>query len=74
MNPNPNCELDCRFQIGMSSTTLAYFAPIYDKHGNNVNPDRNTTTTQIHCNVCGKSWIGSTRLDSTTYTEIPKEQ
>ena len=73
MNPNPACEQDCRFQMGMSSTTCAYYAPVYDKHGNNLNPDGNTTTTQIHCKVCGKSWIGSTKLGSTTYIEIPNK-
>jgi hypothetical protein len=72
MNPNPICEQECRFQMGMSTTTLMYYAPIYDKHGNNLNPDGNITTTQIHCRVCGKSWVGSTKLGATTYVEIPK--
>jgi hypothetical protein len=74
MNPNPACEQDCRFHIGMSATTCAYYAPVYDKNGKNLNPDGNTTTTQIHCSVCNKSWVGTTRFGATTYIEIPKEK
>jgi hypothetical protein len=69
MNPNPNCELDCRFQRNASMTTDMYYQPVYDKHGNNLNPDGNTTSTTIHCSVCGKNWSASTRYGETTYKE-----
>lgn len=48
---------DCRLHIGRSTTTCMYFQPIYDKRGNNTNPDRNITTTEVHCSSCGKSWV-----------------
>ena len=70
MNPNPTCELDCRFRIGMTSTTCAHYTPIYDKHGNNTNPDGNITTSEVYCNVCGKGWIGRTQYGKTTYKEV----
>lgn len=46
----------CRIQAGASSTTLAYYPPIFDGHDRNVNTGRNTTTTQMRCLVCGKEW------------------
>lgn len=36
-----------------SSCTAAYYPPIY-KDGVNINPDRNTTTTECKCMNCGK--------------------
>lgn len=69
-NPNPDCEKDCRFREGPGQTTLAYYAPIYDKNGNNLNPDGNITTNQIACTVCGKVWQVSTQYGKTTYTKI----
>ena len=44
MDPNPNCQKQCRFVYGMFTTTCMYFQPVYDKHGNNLNPDANITT------------------------------
>ncbi len=53
----PGCSRDdCRIQHGASTTTAAYYPPVYDKHGNNLNPDMNTTTTNKRCLSCGKSW------------------
>ena len=67
-NPDPNCEKDCRFSYGPSSTTAAYYAPIYDKNGVNVNPDGNVTRGSVTCSVCGRAWdtvtqFGQTRFD-----------
>ena len=51
------CDRECKFsQAGPSSTTAMYFAPVYDKEGNNLNPDGNITTTTYQCTECGKSW------------------
>ena len=71
-SPNPNCEKDCRFQHGMSMTTAMYFPPVYDKQGNNLNPDGNTTSCDVTCSTCNKKWNSSTRFGETTYTEISK--
>lgn len=38
-------------------TTLAYYPPIYDGYGNNVNPDLNTTTYRRRCSTCGKEFV-----------------
>ncbi len=69
MNPNPDCQLECRFHWGPSMTTCMYFAPVYDKHGNNLNPDANITTATVNCTVCNKTWTASTRLGDTKFVE-----
>jgi len=57
--PGMRCDTPskCRIQLVHSSTTCAYYPPVYDGYGNNLNPDRNTTTRQMHCSKCGKGWI-----------------
>lgn len=70
MNPNPTCQNDCRFHPGMSMTTAMYFPPVYDKNGNNVNPDGNITSGSINCSVCNKKWHYSTQFDETKYSEV----
>jgi hypothetical protein len=76
MNPNPNCpKSDCLFQeVGPSMTTSMYYAPIYDKHGNNVNPDGNITSGTIKCITCNQEWMYSSRLGKTKFTEMHKIQ
>ena len=70
-NPNPTCQNDnCRFHYGVSMTTSMYFTPVYDKHGNNVNPDGNITSGSVACSTCNKAWTYSTQYDNTTYQEI----
>jgi len=44
------------FRVGSSSQTLAYYQPVY-KDGVNINQDKNTTTTELHCEECGNNWI-----------------
>jgi len=51
-----NTPQKCRIQLVQSSTTCAYYSPVYDGFGNNLNPDRNQTTNQMHCSTCGKDW------------------
>jgi len=41
---------------GPSSSTSVYYPPIYDKQGNNINPDMNITTHPQRCLSCGKTW------------------
>ena len=47
-----------------------YFPPVYDKHGNNVNPDGNITSGSITCNACKKQWFYRTQLGETTFEEV----
>jgi hypothetical protein len=54
------CETPERCRIsanGPGMTTCAYYPPIYDGYGNNINPDRNITTSPMRCATCGKEWI-----------------
>ena len=70
-NPNPDCKKDCRFtECGPAMITAMYYAPVYDKHGNNLNPDGNTTTQDIKCGVCGKMSTSYTQYGQTQYKEI----
>jgi hypothetical protein len=69
MKINPGCKQDCRFHFGSQMTTLAYYAPIYDKNGVNVNPDMNTTYGDVTCSTCGKSWSYASQNGNETYTE-----
>lgn len=72
MNPNPTCEGECRFtQVGPSSTTCAYYPPVYDKHGNNINPDMNSTSGALDCTVCKKHWTYISANGKTTYFDWP---
>lgn len=50
---------DCEnptYKQGITTTTSAYYEPVYDENGVNINPDRNTTYTSFHCTKCGKAW------------------
>lgn len=70
MNPNPKCQNEnCRFHYGLSMTTAAYYPPVYDKHGNNINPDRNVTSGSVNCSTCNKEWTYSTQLGETRFKE-----
>jgi len=54
----PGCVRDdCMItENGPSIITSAYYPPVYDKQGNNTNPDMNITTQQRRCLSCGKTW------------------
>ena len=73
-NPDPSCEKECRFHVQHGGTTAMYFPPVYDKHGNNLNPDRNISTVYVACSVCGRNWAGSTVAGKTDYKESTNDQ
>lgn len=52
--------------------TCAYYPPVYDKHGNNTNPDGNVTSGSLNCITCGKTWSYSRRYGETEYKEYIK--
>lgn len=54
--PDKNCEGDCRYEIESEITTLAAHTPIYDKNGNNINPDPNIIYGKIFCSTCNRLW------------------
>jgi hypothetical protein len=47
-----------------------YYPPVYDKHGNNTNPDGNITSGSVACNVCNKQWGYSKQYGKTTFSEV----
>jgi hypothetical protein len=68
-NPNPNCEKECLFTKSGSMSTLMAYIPMYDKNGNNVNPDRNIISYNISCVVCGKLWSAEECMGETSFRE-----
>lgn len=50
-------------------TTAMYYHPVYDKHGNNINPDGNITSGSVKCSTCNKEWTYHTRYGETSYEE-----
>ena len=73
--PNPNCPRnDCRYISGVSMTTSMYYQPVYNKHGENINPDGNVTSGEITCSSCNKKWTYKTQYGNTIYKEATTEQ
>lgn len=70
MIPNLICDNNCLFTYGTSMSTLAYYAPMCDKNGVNLNPDRNTTYSDVSCVTCGKKWKTQTTMGVTKYEEM----
>ena len=70
-NPNPNCPSDsCRFHVGLEMTTSMYYPPVYDKQGNNLNPDGNITSGEMTCTTCNKKWKYSKQYGETNFEEV----
>lgn len=69
MNPNPNCDQECRFTYGPTMSTCVYYEPVFDKYGNNLNPDMNSHTTTVRCSVCHRSWNLTTKGKTSTFQE-----
>lgn len=67
--PNTDCKRNCRYRIDRSVTTAMFYTPIYDKLGNNVNHDQNTTMSTITCTTCEKTWLVTIKGSDITYTE-----
>lgn len=56
----PGCMRDdCMIQEGPGYSTCAYYPPVYDKQGVNINPDMNVHTYSKRCLSCGKGWSES---------------
>jgi hypothetical protein len=57
----PDCHrTDCVVQQqGPSMTTCLGWTPTFDRWGNPLSKDPNTTTTQMKCNTCGKEWVST---------------
>ena len=72
--PDKECGGDCRFVVKTEMTTCMYFQPIYDKNGDNINPDGNTTSGEMVCPVCNRKWFYKKQYGEYSYEEIkPKD-
>ena len=52
-----NCKTpdDCRIKdTALMSSTMAFYPPVWNGHGKNVNPDKNTVVKSQTCETCGK--------------------
>ncbi len=63
----PHCKKPTKRSGGGGSVTCAYYAPAYDENGNNTNPDRNTRTSNWHCNGCGDYATAGNETDGYYY-------
>lgn len=61
------------YASGGQMSTCMYFQPVYDKHGNNINPDRNTTSGEMFCSVCKRKWRYVKRLGEYSYEEVAQD-
>lgn len=52
----PYCQEPTIRQSMYSTTTAAYYPPVYNEKGENTNPDRNTITNYYHCTKCDKDY------------------
>jgi len=68
-NPNPNCQLECRFIYGPSFTTALHYERVYDKNGNLISQDPNTTTGTVNCIICSKRWNYTSMAGAVKYKE-----
>ena len=67
----PRCGVSY-YTEGPSMRTAVYYPPIW-KDGININPDRNTTTTQCECMNCGATFYIKRCLDNVeVYTNEDK--
>lgn len=72
--PNEECEReDCIFVVKTEMTTCMYFQPIYDKNGNNINPDGNTTSGEMVCSTCNKKWFYKKQYGKYSYEQIEQK-
>lgn len=55
----PDGRDDCLFEEAGHCRSDMYFPPIYDKHGNNTNSDRNPMWWRTKCQTCGREWSSS---------------
>lgn len=72
VNPNPNCLKNCQFMdIGPTTSTLAYYIPMWDKEGNSITPPSgNIIRGKIRCITCQSTWDYETHGGKTTSTEV----
>jgi len=54
--PDPDCNRQCRYTRGITSTTMVCDPPLYDREGNKINSDRNVTSYEMHCIACDRRW------------------
>lgn len=64
----PFCKVLTSRTGGATYTTSMYFTPVYDEHGNNINPDRNRATKDWRCFACDRQYSTSgNQIDGFVY-------
>lgn len=49
------CEReDCRVSYSIDCQTLVAYIPVYNKQGENINPDRNDKSGLLNCRTCNR--------------------
>ena len=71
-NPNPTCEQNsCKFfNDGPPTTTTIPWIPTWDKNGQEIQDNPNTTTGGIGCLTCGRLWNFEETNRVAKYTEV----
>lgn len=69
----PNSGAGCRIREGAGTTTLAFYQPVYNEFGVNVNPDMNITTIPLTCDTCGRKFISTYQNGNRTVVIVPEE-
>lgn len=54
--PDKDCQGNCRYTIESETTTLVAYTPVYDKNGDNINPDPNNISGKMFCSTCNRLW------------------
>ena len=61
---------DCRFSCGPMSSTLLAWIPQFDRDGNALNDNPNTTSGTVSCSHCNKTWATWQRPDGLEIREL----
>lgn len=68
----PSCDTGakCAFAVGPGVSTAAYYPPVYDRNGVNMNPDRNLVEQDVRCVTCGKQWTRRSKVGDVSYVAL----
>lgn len=64
---------DCRLSYTPGPSTDMLFTQEYDKHGNALNENPNTTTNIVRCSACNGKWLESCQGKTVTVKRITEE-
>lgn len=65
-----DCVNDCKIYHGMAISTTAYYPPVYDKNGVNLNLDGNILSGSCKCLTCDQEWRFSVQYGKIDWQRI----